>query len=190
MRRIWLFAVLLALLFAIVIFTRHRRPSHDVRAVVMQVQKLNELATVRYTVQKVVGLEQRTQPVGVERILLVLQAQVTAGIDLSALREQDVQTRGEGAVVIKLPPPRVLNVAIDEKQTRVWDRDKTWWTPWVPYSKDLEQRARIQGADEARQSAIDMGILRQAERNAEESIRALLGLAGVKQVVVIPASQS
>ena len=35
-----------------------------------------------------------------------------------------------------------------------------------------------------------MGILKDAERNAESSIRGLLGLAGVKSVIVLPASVS
>jgi hypothetical protein len=190
MRRTWLLTLVIAVLLGLFLLIRGSRQTFDSGSVVTQVQKLNELATVRYTVQKVVGLEEYTQPVGTERILIVVQAQVTAGVDLSTLREQDVQRRDDGTVSLKLPPARVLNVAIDEKQTRVWDRKKTWWTPWVPYSKDLEQKARMQGIEDARQTAIEMGILRQAERNAEESIRTLLGLAGVKSVVVVPASQS
>jgi hypothetical protein len=35
-----------------------------------------------------------------------------------------------------------------------------------------------------------MGILKDAERSAESSIRGLLGLAGIKAVVILPASIS
>jgi hypothetical protein len=59
----------------------------------------------------------------------------------------------------------------------------------VPYSLDLEQRARQAGLEAVKQQAVSMGILGQAERNAVSSIRGLLGLAGVK-VVVVPASAS
>jgi hypothetical protein len=34
---------------------------------------------------------------------------------------------------MKLPPSKILHVEFDEKSTKVWDRTKTWWTPWVPY---------------------------------------------------------
>ena len=95
-----------------------------------------------------------------------------------------------GTVVVRLPPPQVLNVAIDEKNTKVWDRSKTWWAPWIPYSLDLEQRARLEGIEAVRQAALENGILAQAQRNAETSIRGLLTLAGVKSVVVIPANVS
>ena len=92
--------------------------------------------------------------------------------------------------MIRLPHAQILHVSVDEKQTKVWDRQKTWWTPWIPYSVDLEQRARVAGLEEAKQTALEMGILRQAESNAMTSIRGLLGLVGVKAVAFIAGSAS
>ena len=192
MRRRPILAALLIVILAIFLATRRysRTPDLDAQSVVTQVRRLNQLATVRYTVQKVVGIKEDKQPVGSESILLVMQARVEAGIDLSGLREQDVFRRPDGALVIRMPEAKILNVAVDEIQTKVWDRTKTWWTPWVPYSIDLEQRARIEGLEAITRGALEMGILKDAERNAESSIRGLLGLAGVKNVVVLPASIS
>jgi hypothetical protein len=192
MRRRRILAALLIVILATFLATRRysRAPDLDAQSVVTQIRQLNQLATVRYTVQKVVGIKEDKQPVGSESILLVMQARVEAGIDLSGLREQDVFRRPDGPLVIRMPEARILNVAVDEKQTKVWDRTKTWWTPWVPYSIELEQRARIEGLDAIRQGALEMGILKDAERNAESSIRGLLGLAGVKSVIVLPASIS
>ncbi len=186
------FALTVILLVALFLLIRRSQtgPEMDAKAVVARVRQLNQLATVRYTVQKVVGLREEKQPVGSESILLVIQARVEAGIDLAGLREQDVFRRPDGALVVRLPPPKILNVAVDEKETKVWDREKTWWTPWVPYSLDLEQRARLQGLESVKQAALDMGILKDAERNAESSLRGLLGLAGVKTTVIIPAGLS
>jgi hypothetical protein len=165
-------------------------PEPEPQAVVAQIRQLNQLATVRYTVQKVIGLTEQKQPVGSESILLVMQARVEAGIDLSSLREQDIFRRPDGALVVRMPAAKILNVAVDESETKVWDRQKTWWTPWVPYNLDLEQRARREGLEVIKKGALDMGILKDAERNAEASIRGLLGLAGVKSVVIIPAGVS
>ena len=189
-RRLIILAGLAAAILAIFFMRREHRPELDPPAVVAQIRQLNRLATVKYTVQKVVGLKERRQPVGEESILLILQASVEAGIDLDSLRPADVFRRGDGALVVRLPPAKLLNVSVDEKETKVWDREKTWWTPWVPYSLDLEQRARMAGLDAVKQAALDMGILRQAEQNAEASIRGLLGLAGVKSVVIVPGSAS
>src|SRR5262249_4527362 len=116
-------------------------PPLDPPAILTQVRPLNQLASVQYTVQKVVAIPGQKQPVGSESILLILQANVEAGIDLAALRQEDVSTGSNGALVIRLPAARILHVSVDEKQTKVWDRQKSWWAPWIPYSLDLEQRA-------------------------------------------------
>jgi Protein of unknown function (DUF4230) len=177
----------LALLIAVPIFwiSRRERPRIDPPSVLAQVQRLNQLATVKYTIQKVVGLTEQKHPVGSESILLIVQASVQAGIDLASLGPDDVNVRPDGTVVVRLPAAKILNVSIDEKETKVWDRYKTWWTPWVGYSLDLEHRARLAGIEAATQAALDMGILAQAELNAEISIKSLLGLAGVRTVQII-----
>jgi hypothetical protein len=166
------------------IFKHESRPRIDPPSVLAQIQRLNQLATVKYTVQKVVGLTEQKKPVGSESILLIVQASVQAGIDLASLGPDDVKVRRDGTVVIRLPEAKILSVSVDEKETKVWDRYKTWWTPWVGYSLDLEQRARLAGIEAATQAALDMGVLSQAELNAETSIRGLLGLAGVKAVQI------
>jgi Protein of unknown function (DUF4230) len=162
----------------------------DTPGILTQVRKLNQLASVKYTVQKVVGIREQKQPVGSESILLILQASVEAGIDLAELRPEHVSVGSDGTAVIRLPPAQILHVFVDEKATKVWDRQKTWWTPWIPYSLDLEQRARLAGLDAVKQEALGMGILGHAERNAVTSIRVLLGLAGVKKIVLVPSSAS
>jgi len=177
----------LSLLISVPILWISRRegPRIDPPSVLAQVQRLNYLATVKYTIQKVIGLTEQKKPVGSESILLIVQASVQAGIDLASMGPDDVKVRPDGTVVVRLPAAKILNAFIDEKETKVWDRYKTWWTPWVAYSLDLEQRARLAGVEAASQAALDMGILHQAELNAETSIRSLLGLAGVKAVQVI-----
>jgi hypothetical protein len=183
-------ALILALGIVLWFAERRVRPELDPPAVVAQIQQLNQLATVRYTIQKVVGIKEDKLPVGYESIILIMQASVQAGIDLASMRPSDVTIRRDRAIVLRLPPAQILNISVDEKETKVWDRQKTWWAPWIPYSKDFEQRARLAGLESVRQAALDMGILKQAERNAESSIRALLELAGVKTVVIIPAGVS
>jgi hypothetical protein len=180
---------LLALILAagVFLYWRTSAPRADASTVLTQVQQLNQLTTVRYTVQRIVTLTEEKHPVGSESILLIVQARVEAGVDLSSLRAKDIVVRKNG-VSISLPPAQILNVAIDENETKVWDRQKTWWTPWVPYSLDLEKRARMIGLDSAKQSAIEMGILEASQRNAETSIRSLLGLAGLKYVSSVPPS--
>jgi hypothetical protein len=182
------FRFLLAVLAAALVWMvwrelRPRIPAADPPAVLMQVRQLQQLATVRYTLQKIVGIREPKLPVGEESILLIMQAAVEAGVDLTALQERDIVTR-DGTLFLRLPRGRILNVIVDDQETKVWDRQKTWWAPWIPYSLDLEQRARLSGREAIEKAATDMGIAGQAERNAESSIKALLALAGIRSVVV------
>ena len=182
-----------ALLFAasLAMFLSSRATSRrltDSPALLREVQRLNELVTVKYTIQKVVGLEEQKQYLGSEKILLITQAKVLAGIDLSQLRAENIIITKAKARLIQLPPAKILHVVIDEKETKVWDRQITWWTPWLPYSKDLEGRARQAAIESTKQAAIDMGILTEAEKNARTSIQALLQAAGIEQVSFSPPS--
>ena len=147
----------------------------DSKAVVTQVQRLNQLVTVKYSIQRIVGLREPKVPLGEESILLMVQGEALAGVDLSKLTPGDVTYTGKQSVVIALPAARLFNIYLDEKQTKVWDHQVTWWTPWVPYDPDLEHKARMQALEDVRNAALQMGILDQAQTNAEASIRNLLG---------------
>jgi hypothetical protein len=186
------FGVVLGVLFAVIVFViAHRLTSAtspattlDPVSVVHQIQRLNELVSVKYTVQKVVGLEEQKVPFGSEKLLLFVQAEVLAGIDLSKLASADIKWLPAKRMQVTLPPPKIEHVVIDDKETKVWDRQITWWTPWVPYNPDLERQARLKAKDTIQQAAIDMGILDQARRNAEAGIRSLLETFGVKSVTL------
>jgi len=78
----------------------------DASAIVHEVQQLNELVSVKYTIQKVVGLEEQKIPLGSEKLLLFVQAEVLAGIDLSVLRASDVRMFPDKRMQVSLPPPR------------------------------------------------------------------------------------
>ncbi|MBI4907848.1 MAG: DUF4230 domain-containing protein [Acidobacteria bacterium] len=148
-------------------------------------QQLSELVSVKYPVQKVVGLKEDKLPFGSESILLVVQGTVLAGIDLKEMEQRDVRV-AKNKVFLKLPYARILHDYLDDKETRVWDRKVTWWTSWFPYNPDFERQARVAAIDSIRGQAEQMGILRDARRNAEQTIRTLLKATGMVEVVFVP----
>jgi hypothetical protein len=168
---------------------RHARSSTDRLAdlpvLVREIQQLSELVSVKYTVQKVVGLEEQKAPFGSEKLLLVVQAEVLAGIELSELRTENVDVASERRITVALPAPKILHVLLDEQRTKVWDRRITWWTPWVPFNPDLEREARLTALESVRETAIEMGILKHAQRNAEQIISSLLEALGAQSVTFV-----
>jgi hypothetical protein len=170
--------------------TREASPARslDPAVVVHEIQRLSELVSVKYTVQKAVGLEEQKVPFGSEKLLLFVQAQVLAGIDLSRVAAGDVRLLPTKRMQVVLPPPKIIHIVIDDKETKVWDRRITWWTPWVPFNPDLERQARLAALDAIERAAIDMGILDQARRNAQAAIQSLLENLGINSVTVVSAA--
>jgi hypothetical protein len=142
-------------------------------AVITEIKQLNELVTVRYSMERVVGLKEARQPLGEESILLMVEGEVLAGIDLAALSTNDCEVNG-GHVVVTLPRAKILHVGLNEKNTKVWDRRITWWTPWVAPDLDLEHKARLAALDDMQEAAMKMGALDEAQRHAQTAIEALL----------------
>jgi Protein of unknown function (DUF4230) len=155
--------------------------------VVEQIQPLNSLVTVKYVLQKAIGIEEQKLPFGTEKILLFMNADVLAGVELNQITTASIRSEG-GRIAISLPPARILHVVVDDRETRVWDRGITWWTPWVPANPDLERQARLKAKEAIEKAALDMGILDKAKENAQANIRSLLMGIGAKSVVFVPGS--
>ncbi len=157
-------------------------------AVITQVKKLNQLVTVKYRIQRVVGMTESKVPAGEESILLMVEGQALAGVDLAALTQDEIVISNRRSVTLQLPAAKLLNVFLDEEATKVWDRHITWWTPWVTYDPNLEHKARLQAVDEVRAAALQMGILDEAQRNAQNAIANFLLALHVDVSFKTPAS--
>ncbi len=144
--------------------------------VIEGIQRLDQLTTVRFNESVIItkdsGGDGIRQFLTGEELVLVASGDVEAGIDLSTLNKNDVRIEGK-SVTIDLPEPQILSVSIDERETRVYDRDMGLM-PRVNPSDDLVEEARDEAQDELRDAAGKNEILDYAERNAEDSIRAFV----------------
>lgn len=202
----FIIGVLLAVLVgaaAMVVFVRHattgaagrlaalitgRTSRFDVSApiVVEQIQRLNRLETVVYSLDTVVE-GSRSVPVlpdllAGDRILLVVHGQSIAGIDLSKLKPEDVkidqQTRG---IHVTLPPSQLFVTTLDNQHTKVYARTTGLL---VPVDQNLESETRARAQQQLQQAALDDGILDAARKNARATVSAMLYSLGFQQVDV------
>jgi hypothetical protein len=192
-RRVML-ALLVAILFAFGIFLGHyvtrllasnSAPRiYSTPVILQQVQTLSELVTVSYVMEKVQILEVPSenmigQAIGSRnRVLLLAHGVVKAGIDLKQLQPADLSVTGT-TVTVKLPPARITDAYLDEKQTKVIDRSTGLL---APSDKDLEQTARQHAVDDIRNAAGRNGILIDAEERARKQLAALFLQLGFKEV--------
>jgi hypothetical protein len=145
--------------------------------VVLGVQSMSQLATAKYTIQTIVEVEDRGffGPLTKDRILLRANADVLAGIDLSAIKADQVQTNGD-SLTMTLPPPILVSKDITYQ---VYDRQRGWF---AATNKDLQSAAETQARADIMATACEKGILREAQTNGENALRAFLLSLGFKQV--------
>ena len=147
---------------------------YDTATVLKQIKGLSELVTVKYVVERVIVLED-VKWYGENRVMLVVNGIVKAGVDLSRLKQEDIVRDGTN-IVISLPPAQITDVYIDEKNTQVVERSTGLLRK---FDKDLEQNARRQAVDDLRRAARYGGILTDAERQAKSQLKLLLSNLGL-----------
>lgn len=159
----------------------------DPVTVIRSVQSLSRLETASYTVEKVITAESGEGPFGFlfsDRLLLIAQGQVIAGVDLSRLSEGDVQVAGE-SVFITVPAAEIFVATLDNDATYVYDRETGLL---AGQNIDLETLARQEAERQILTAAIENGILSMAQENAESTIESLLLGLGFEEVVFVTAT--
>jgi len=159
-------------------------------SVIKEIQSLGNLETASYSVEKIVEAGQEGNFVQNllfgDKLLLVANGKVTAGVNLTQIEDKDVSIRGK-KLTVNLPAPIILSSSLDNSKTKVYDRSQGYLSQ---ANKDLESQARLAAEDSITQAACDAGILVDAQRNAIDRIRQLFLFAGFEEVQVnVPAGQ-
>ncbi len=149
--------------------------------VLEEVRSLSKLETVHYQLDKVVtGKSSGPLPdfLTSDKILLVAHGEVVAGVDLSKITADDI-TVVSNTVTIKLPQAEVLYSKLDNDKTYVYDRQTGIFSRPDP---NLETAIRQAAEQDIRSSALEYGIIDQANTNAQDVLRTLLTGLGYKNV--------
>ena len=146
----------------------------DAPAVVREIQELSELVTVRYSIQKVVGLEEDKVPFGSERILLMVQGDVLGGVDLSLLSTNDVQVAADGVVTARLRNRRSCMCMWTKNRPGCGTAPKHGGRRGSPTIPNWSKRPGSAALEAIQAAAVQMGILSNAQDNAENTVRKLL----------------
>lgn len=160
------------------------RPSPDV---LRAVQDLARLETVSFHMERVVDLrETQSRAWGLieaeDAILLVAVGDVVAGVDLSALRPEDLSVSGDRArATVTLPHATVFSARLDNARTYVHSRTTD---TLARRQEQLESRARQEAERSIAAAAEEAGILARAEQNAARTVTSLLRGMGVADVTV------
>jgi hypothetical protein len=154
----------------------------DQPTVVRQIQQLQRLETVSYTMDKIISGERANaflpKFLAGDRLLLVVHGEVVGGINLAGLRPGDVVVEGQ-KVSIHLPAAEVFSTRIDNARTRVYSRDTGLFSSPDP---NLESEVREEAERQLQQAALQDGILKTAADNARSTISGMLHGFGFHEV--------
>jgi len=150
--------------------------------VVRQIQQLQRLETVRYTMDKIISGERDNAYLPKflvsDRLLLVVHGEVIGGVDLTKLQPSDISVRGRVATV-HLPSPEILVTRVDNGKTRVYSRDTGLFSSPDP---NLESEVRQEAERQLQQAAQQDGILKAAQDNARSALATILKGLGFERV--------
>jgi hypothetical protein len=180
-------AILIAVVFAGGLFLGFKIPAwvgwgggvkiYGTSALLQRVQTLSQLVTVKYVIEKAVVVED-VKWYGENRVLLLAQGIVKAGVDLSQVKPEDIEISGR-RLTLRLPRAQVTDVYLDETQTRVVERETGLLRA---FDKDLEQSARQTALDDIGRAARRSGILKDAEERARTQLAEWLRGMGFEEV--------
>ena len=146
-------------------------------SVIHEVQSLSDLVTVKYVMNKVVVLED-VKWYGENRVLLLAQGVVKAGIDLKRLKPEDVDIAGK-KIFLRLPPAEVTDAYLDDAASQVIDHTTGLLRA---FDKNLEQSARQNAVDDIKRAARNAGILAEADKRGREELANFFKRAGFATV--------
>ena len=151
-------------------------------AVVNQIQQLQRLETVVYSLDKIVSGEKENAILpdflAGDRLLMVVHGEVVAGVDFQRLNSGDVTVEGKH-VRLHLPEAQVFSTRLDNARTRVYSRQTGWL---VPVDPNLETKVRQEAERQIQQAALTDGILKTAHQNARTTLTGLLQGLGFTSV--------
>ena len=150
--------------------------------VVRQIQQLQRLETVSYTMDKIISGEHSNaylpKFLAGDRLLLVVHGEVVGGINLTGVQPGDVLIQGQ-KVTVHLPPAEVFSTRIDNARTKVYSRDTGLFSSPDP---NLESEVREEAERQLQQDALQDGILKIATDNAQSTISGMLKGFGFHEV--------
>lgn len=155
--------------------------------VVVAVRDLARLETTSFHIERVIEMSETSRRAwgfveARDVLLLVAAGDVTAGVDLARLDQDDVAVDSDaGGVRLRLPAPEILTVRLDNERTYVHSRT----TDLLAREQvDLETRARQEAESTLRTAAEEAGIVERARTNTEGTLRSLLGSLGYDEVTI------
>jgi Protein of unknown function (DUF4230) len=150
---------------------------------VLALQQMNELATVEYIVTKIIKANDNKTwyKIGDRKILMSCKATLTAGIDLAAIKSEQVNIDGKN-ISLTLPHSKMISVNI--KPEDIVEQYETVDVLRQSFTSEERNALAIQAENQINAGIADMGILQTAETNAALFVNTFLHRLGYEKITI------
>jgi hypothetical protein len=146
------------------------------------VEELGKMELVRFNFKDVVEYEKNVSRwVPNSKVVLIVTGEAVGCIDFTKLTEHDILFHGDSLVQISLPEPELCYYKIDHSKSKVFSKENTYFQ-----DADLVQESYRYAEENVRNAAINSGILRQTQVNAEKVLKPILEEVTGRKVVLVP----
>lgn len=155
---------------------------------IYSIREAGTLATTEYTLGKVLHWndEGAWYKFGDRRILISCKATVKAGVNLKALRDQDIIVEGT-KIEVFLPVPEIVSFEMDPEQIHTEVTDVNGFREHFSQTEKMEVLKK--GEEAIRKEMQTLHILDEAERNAARFIKDFYRSQGFEEVIVHEAAK-
>jgi hypothetical protein len=150
---------------------------------VYEIRSIGTLSTTEYTLGKIIKWNDEGEwyKFGDRKILLSCKATVKAGVNLTLIKDADIEVDGK-RITIQLPPPEIVSFEMNPELIRTEMTDVNGFRSG--FSQEDKSKALQKGEESIRKDLRKLTILDEAERNAKTFITDFYKNLGFEQVIV------
>ena len=173
----------ISILFIVLLFLAGCRENKQLKQTILEVKKTGMLVTAEYTLGKIVKAsdDKTWYKVGNRKILMSMEAQLKAGIDLQDITDKNLRQK-DRALHVTLPHARIFSLSIPPEKIKMEYQEVDLLRD--PFSAAEREQLLAQAEQQIRRLADSLRILQTAEENAALYFENLLQQSGYEKVVV------
>ncbi|PRY06048.1 uncharacterized protein DUF4230 [Pontibacter ummariensis] len=150
--------------------------------VLTSVEDLGRMELVRYNFKDVVEYEKNVSRwIPNSKIVLIVSGEAVGCVDFSKVSPSDIQIQGDSVVQVALPEPEICYYKVDHSKSKVFSKENTYFQ-----DAELVEESFQYAEQNVKKAALNSGILRQTQVNAEKVLKPMLEEITGRRVVLVP----
>lgn len=149
--------------------------------ILASVEDLGKMELVRYNFRDVVEYEKNVSRwVPNSKVVLIVSGEAVGCVDFTKITAADIVFEGDSLVQIGVPEPEICYYKVDHSKSKVFSKENTYFQ-----DADLVEESYKYAEQNVKKAALNSGILRQTQENAEKVLKPMLEEITGRRVVLV-----